>query len=54
MYASIWDLSTLIEGSSPIKFEKLSPQVYGHSNVIDGKECSFGITNGLELIGFII
>ena len=32
-----WDLSTLIERSSPMRFERLSPRVYGHSNVIDGK-----------------
>ena len=35
---SRWDLSTFIERSSPMGFEKLSPRIYGHSSVIDGKE----------------
>ena len=54
MSASIWDRSTLIEMSSPMRFEKLSPHVYGHNIVIDGKEFSFSISNRLELIRFII
>ena len=37
-YASKWDLSTLIERSSPIGFEGLSLRVCGHSSMIDGKE----------------
>ena len=35
--ASRWDLSTLIERSNPIKFERLSPRVCDHSSVIDEK-----------------
>ena len=38
--ASRCDLSTLVERSSLMKFEKLSPKIYGHSIVIDGKEFS--------------
>ena len=51
--AFIWVLSTLNE-SSPIRFEKLSLQVYGQSSMVDEKEFLFGIINGLELIRFII
>ena len=39
-YTSRWDLSTLIERSSPMRFDKLSSKIYGHSSVIDGKEFS--------------
>ena len=35
-----WDLSTLIEKSSPIEFERLCPRIYGHSSVINEKEFS--------------
>ena len=38
--ASRQDLSTLIERSSPMRFEKLSSRIYSHSSVIDGKEFS--------------
>ena len=37
-YASRWDLSTLIERSSPMGFERLSPKICDHSSVIDRKE----------------
>ena len=37
-----------------MRFEKLSLQVYDHSNMIDGKKILFGITIGLKLIGSII
>ena len=36
-YVSRWDLSTLIEKSSPMKFERLNLRVCGHSSVIDEK-----------------
>ena len=39
-YASRKDLSTLIERSSPMRFERLSPRIYGHDSVIDGKKFS--------------
>ena len=35
---SRWDLSILVEKNSPMRFEKLSSRIYGHSSVIDGKE----------------
>ena len=35
--ASRWILSILIEISSPMKFERLSLRVCGHSSVSDGK-----------------
>ena len=38
--ASRWDLSILVEKSSPIKFEKLSSRINGHSSMIDRKEFS--------------
>ena len=38
---SKWDLSILAEGSSPIEFKKLSPWVYDHNSVIDGKDFSW-------------
>ena len=37
-----------------MRFEKLNPQVYGHSSMIDGKEFPFEIIIGLELITSII
>ena len=37
-----------------MRFEKLSPQIYDHSSVINEKKNLFGIVNGLELIRFII
>ena len=39
-YISRWDLSILIERSSPMRFERLSLRVCGHSSAIDGKEFS--------------
>ena len=39
-YASRWDLSTLVEKSSSMRFERLSPRIYGHSSVINEKEFS--------------
>ena len=38
--ASRWDLSILIERNSLMIFERLSPRIYGHSSMIDGKEFS--------------
>ena len=35
--ASRWNLSTLIERSSLMDFERLSLRVYGHNSVIDEK-----------------
>ena len=35
---SRWDLSILIEKSSPMRFEKLSPQVYDYGSVIMKKK----------------
>ena len=37
-YISRWNLSTLIERSNPMRFERLSPRVCGHSNMIDRKK----------------
>ena len=39
--ASRQDLSILIERSSPMRFERLSPRIYDHSSVIDEKEFSY-------------
>ena len=52
-YASRWDLSILIERSSPMRFERLSLRVYDHSSVIDEKNF-YRIPYGLELIESII
>ena len=52
-YVSRWDLSILIERSSPIRFEKLNPRICSHSNVID-KIFFIKIITGLELIESII
>ena len=38
--ASRWDLSILIEKSSPMRFERLSLKICGHSSVIDEKKFS--------------
>ena len=38
--ASRWDLSTLIERSSPMRFERLGLKICGHNSIIDGKEFS--------------
>ena len=38
--ASRQDLSTLIERSSSMRFERLSSRIYGHSSVIDRKKFS--------------
>ena len=37
---SRWDLSTLIEKSSPMRFERLNPRIYGHSSTNNEKEFS--------------
>ena len=39
-YASRWNLSILIERSSPMRFEKLSLRICGYSRVIDEKKIS--------------
>ena len=39
---------------SSMRFEKLNPQIYSHSSMINGKEFLFGITIKLKLIGSII
>ena len=39
-YASRKDLSTLIERSSPMRFEKPNPRVCDYSSMTDGKEFS--------------
>ena len=36
--ASRWDLSILVERSSPMRFKRLSPLVYDHSIMIDEKK----------------
>ena len=37
-YTSRWDLSTVVERSSPMRFEKLSLRICDRSSVIDEKE----------------
>ena len=36
-YTSKWDLSILVEKSSPIEFKKLSLRICDHNSIIDEK-----------------